>query len=150
VVKKHTKLPVIMKLSPNITDITLIARAVEDAGADAISLINTLMGMAIDIKKQQPILANIIGGVSGPAIKPIALRMVYQAAGAVKIPIIGIGGIASAEDAIEFILAGASAVQVGTANLTNPSSSSEIIAGLNHYLQQMGIEAVSDLIGAGR
>ncbi len=147
-IRKMTGKPLILKLSPNVTDISLIARAVEDGGADAVSLINTLLGMAIDIKTKKPRLANIVGGLSGPAIKPVALRMVWQTANAVKIPVIGIGGISSAEDALEFLLAGASAIQVGTANFINPAVSGEIIRGIKNYLLEQGLEAVSDLVGS--
>ena len=147
-IRKMTSKPLILKLSPNVTDISLIARAVEDGGADAVSLINTLLGMAIDIKTKKPRLANIVGGLSGPAIKPVALRMVWQTANAVKIPVIGIGGISSAEDALEFLLAGASAIQVGTANFINPAISGEIIRGIENYLLEQGLEAVKDLIGS--
>ena len=147
-VRKKTSLPIIVKLSPNVTDITEIARAVEDSGADAVSLINTLLGMAIDSKSRRPRLANIVGGLSGPAIKPVALRMVWQVAGAVRIPVIGIGGITTAEDAVEFLLAGATAVQVGTANFVNPMAAEEIIDGLADYLQEQKMESVQDLIGS--
>jgi dihydroorotate dehydrogenase (NAD+) catalytic subunit len=147
-VRGATKLPVIVKLSPNVSDITVMAKAVEAAGADAISLINTLIGMAINAETRKPRLANIIGGLSGPAVKPIALRMVWQAAQAVSIPVIGIGGIGTAEDAVEFLLAGASAVQVGTANFYDPSAAEKIIAGLEDYLQRHGEERISNLIGA--
>lgn len=140
-------LPVIVKLSPNVTDIVAMAKAVEQAGADAISLINTLIGMAIDIRSRKPRLANIIGGLSGPAIKPIALRMVWQVAAAVRIPVIGIGGISTAEDAIEFLLAGASAIQVGTANFFNPAASIQIIAGISDYLATCGERSVRAIIG---
>ncbi len=143
-----TKLPVIVKLSPNVSDITVMAKAVENAGADAVSLINTLIGMAINAETRKPRLANIIGGLSGPAIKPVALRMVWQTARAVSIPVIGIGGIGIAEDAVEFLLAGASAVQVGTANFYNPSAAEQIVTGLEDYLQRHGEERVSNLIGA--
>ncbi|MDR1701835.1 MAG: dihydroorotate dehydrogenase [Sporomusaceae bacterium] len=146
-VKKNTKKPVIVKLSPNVTDITLMAQAAEEAGADAISLINTLIGMAIDLKTRTPKLGNIIGGLSGPAVKPVALRMVWQVAKAVKIPIIGMGGIMNAEDALEFILAGASAVAVGTANFVNPSAAAEIAAGIEEYLVEQGLSKVSELVG---
>ena len=131
-VKQSCQMPVIVKLSPNVTDITVVAKAVQEAGADAVSLINTLIGMAIDVNSRRPRLANIIGGLSGPAIKPVALRMVYQVAQAVTIPIIGIGGISTAEDALEFILAGASAVQVGTANFVNPGPVKMYLKGLPH------------------
>ncbi|KYH33375.1 dihydroorotate dehydrogenase [Neomoorella mulderi] len=147
-VKEHTHLPVIVKLTPNVTDITAIARAVEDAGAGAIALINTLQGMAIDIEKRRPALANIAGGLSGPAIKPVALYAVWRVARAVKVPVIGMGGIMTARDAIEFLLAGASAVAVGTATLVNPGAIMEIIAGLENYLAEQGFEDVRELIGA--
>jgi len=146
-VKKKTGLPVIVKLSPNVTDITEIARAVEDGGADAVSLINTLLGMAINSKSRRPRLANIVGGLSGPAIKPVALRMVWQVARAVTIPVIGIGGVTTAEDAVEFLLAGASAVQVGTANFVNPRAAEEIIAGIAAFLKEQKMASVQELIG---
>jgi len=146
-VKKKTSLPVIVKLSPNVTDVVLMARAVEDAGADAISLINTLLGMAIDIKTWQPVLGNTVGGLSGPAVKPVAVRMVWQVAQAVKVPIIGMGGIMTAEDAIEFILAGASAVAVGTANFVNPYVSVEVAEGIRDYLTKRGLTQIGDLVG---
>ncbi|WP_417916802.1 dihydroorotate dehydrogenase [Candidatus Electronema sp. JC] len=147
-VRGATKLPVIVKLSPNISDITVMAKAVEAAGADAVSLINTLIGMAINAETRRPRLANIIGGLSGPAIKPIALRMVWQTAQAVSIPVIGIGGISTAEDAVEFLLAGATAVQIGTANFYDPSAAEKIISGLEAYLQRHNEERISNLIGA--
>ena len=147
-VKKYARQPVIMKLSPNVTDIAEMARAVEAGGADAVSLINTLTGMKIDVQKRQFVLANQTGGVSGPAIHPIAVRMVYQAAHAVKVPVIGMGGIASAEDAIEMILAGATAVSVGTMNFINPSITVEIIDGLEAYMKQYGFETVEEMRGA--
>ena len=146
-VKKYAKQPVIMKLSPNVTDIAEMAKAVEAGGADAISLINTLTGMKIDIHRRQFVLANKTGGVSGPAIHPIAVRMVYQAAKAVSVPIIGMGGIASAEDAIEMILAGASAVSVGTANFHNPAVTMEIVDGIENYMKQYGFQSVSEMVG---
>jgi dihydroorotate dehydrogenase (NAD+) catalytic subunit len=146
-VRGVTKLPLIVKLSPNVTDITVMAKAVEAAGADAVSLINTLIGMAINAKTRKPRLANIIGGLSGPAVKPIALRMVWQTARAVQIPVIGIGGITTAEDAAEFLLAGATAVQVGTANFSDPSAAEKIIVGLEDYLRQQGEQRVRDIIG---
>lgn len=147
-IKKHAVQPVIMKLSPNVTDIGEMARAAEAAGADAISLINTLTGMKIDIHKRTFALANKTGGMSGPAIKPIAVRMVYQAASAVKIPVIGMGGICSAEDAIEFLLAGASAISVGAANFFNPYAMEEIVRGIEAYMEQYKIEDIKELIGA--
>ena len=146
-VKAKAKQPVIMKLSPNVTDITLMAKAVEDAGADAVSLINTLTGMKIDINKQTFAVANKTAGLSGPAIKPVAVRMVYQVANAVKIPVIGMGGITCADDALEFILAGASAVMVGTANFNNPLTMEEVIEGINTYLDAKNIASVKDIIG---
>ena len=146
----HFSRPVIVKLSPNVTDITMIAQAVEDAGADAVSLINTVLGMAIDIESCRPKLANIFGGLSGPAIKPIALRMVWQVAESVSIPIIGIGGITTPEDAIEFLLAGATAIQVGTANFVNPQATEEIIQGIEEYLTVNSMASVQDLIGRAR
>jgi dihydroorotate dehydrogenase (NAD+) catalytic subunit len=140
--------PVIAKLSPNVTDVTAIARSVVDAGAAAVSLINTLLGMSIDIYTRRPRLGAVVGGLSGPAIKPVALRMVWQVAQAVSVPIIGMGGIMTAEDAVEFHLAGATAVAVGTANFVNPLATVEIISGLAAYLQQAGLTSVRDLIGA--
>lgn len=147
-VKQSCQVPVIVKLSPNVTDVTLMAKAVQDVGADAVSLINTLIGMAIDLRSRRPRLANIIGGLSGPAIKPVALRMVYQVAQAVTIPIIGIGGIATAEDAMEFMLAGASAVQVGTASFVNPRASEDVVEGIAAYVREQKLGSVRDLIGA--
>ena len=147
-VRKITKLPLIVKLSPNVTNIKEIARSTEEAGADAISLINTLAGMAIDIDSFRPKLANIHGGLSGPAIKPVALWMVWQVYQTVKIPIIGIGGIMRAEDAIEFIIAGARAVQVGTANLVNPLVSIEIIEGIQKYLIKKEMNGINELVGS--
>ncbi len=147
-VKKVAKQPIIMKLSPNVTDITEMAKAAEAGGADAISLINTLTGMKIDIEKRCFVLANKTGGLSGPAIKPVAVRMVYQAAGAVKIPVIGMGGICTAEDALEFLLAGASAVAVGAANFFNPYSTVEVIEGIEKYMERHKIEDIHELIGA--
>jgi len=147
-IKKHAKQPVIMKLSPNVTDIAEMARAAEAAGADAISLINTITGMKIDINKRTFALANKTGGMSGPAIKPVAVRMVYQAAQAVKIPIIGIGGISTAEDALEFILAGATAVSVGAANFINPYATIEVIEGIEDYMRRNNVEDIKELIGA--
>ena len=146
--KRHAKQPVIMKLSPNVTDIAEMARAAEAGGADALSLSNTLTGMKIDIHKRSFVLANKTGGMSGPAIHPIAVRMVYQAARAVKIPIIGMGGIMNAEDAIEMILAGATAVSVGTANFINPQVTMEIIKGIEQYMEQYHVSDIRELIGA--
>lgn len=147
-IKKYAKQPVIMKLSPNVTDITVMAKAAEAGGADALSLINTLTGMKIDINRQTFALANKTGGMSGPAIKPVAVRMVYQAANAVKLPIIGMGGIMNADDAIEFILAGASAVSVGTANFCNPYATAEIAEGIEEYMKKKNISDISEIIGA--
>ncbi|MCR5368427.1 dihydroorotate dehydrogenase (NAD+) catalytic subunit [Eubacterium ruminantium] len=146
-VKKAAKQPIIMKLSPNVTDITEMARAAEAGGADALSLINTLTGMKIDIYKRRFAVANKTGGVSGPAIRPIAVRMVYQVAKAVKLPIIGMGGIASAEDAIEFIMAGATAVSVGTANFRNPSVTLDVIKGIEEFMKAQGINDISEIRG---
>lgn len=146
--KKHAKQPIIMKLSPNVTDITEMAKAAEAAGADALSLINTLTGMKIDIHRRCFAIANKTGGMSGPAIKPIAVRMVYQAAHAVKIPVIGMGGIATAEDAIEFILAGASAVSIGAMNFVNPYTTVEVVKGIETYMERYRVENLTDLIGA--
>ena len=146
-VKESSSVPVIVKLSPNVTDITEIARAVEDGGADGVSLINTLIGMAIDHRSRRPQLANVIGGLSGPAIKPVALRMVYQVAKAVSIPVIGIGGIESTEDVLEFLLAGATAVQIGTANFVNPRASEEAVAGLASYVAEQKLESIREIIG---
>jgi len=146
-VKKHARQPIIMKLSPNVTDITEMARAAQAGGADALSLINTLTGMKIDIEKRCFALANKTGGLSGPAIKPIALRMVYQVANAVKLPVIGMGGIATAEDAIEFLLAGATAIAVGSANFYHPSATVEIVEGIETYMEKHGIKEVRELIG---
>lgn len=146
-VKRRAKQPIIMKLSPNVTDIGEMARAAEAGGADVLSLINTLTGMKIDIHKQTFALANKTGGVSGPAIKPIAVRMVYQTAQAVSLPIIGMGGIANAEDAVEFILAGASAVSVGTANFYSPTATIEVAEGIEQYMQEYNFERVTDMIG---
>ena len=147
-VKKNTSLPVIPKLSPNVTDITEIARAAEDGGADALSMINTLMGMAIDVRTKRPVLANIFGGLSGPAIKPVALRMIYQVYKAVQIPILGGGGILNTQDALEFIMAGAAAVSVGTGNFVDPLIPQKIIAGLLDYAEKEGLQNISDLTGA--
>jgi len=149
-VKAETHLPVIVKLTPNVTDITVIARAVEEAGADAVSLINTLTGMSIDLKTRTPHLKNITGGLSGPAIKPIALKMVWQVAQRVAIPVIGIGGIMTALDALEFMVAGAKAVQIGTANFINPRATMEIIDGMRRYLQENKMKSINDIVGTLR
>ena len=147
-VKKRAKHPGIMKLSPNVTDITEMAKAAEAGGADVLSLINTITGMKIDVNRRTFAIANRTGGLSGPAIKPVAVRMVYQTAQAVKIPIIGMGGIATAEDALEFILAGATAVSVGTANFANPCTTLDVIAGIEEYMSRFGVEDIGELIGA--
>ena len=147
-VRKAYGKTLIVKLSPNVTDITEIARAVEGAGADSVSLINTMLGMAIDAEKRRPILSTITGGMSGPAVKPVALRMVWQVAKAVKIPVIGLGGICSATDAIEFLLAGASAVQIGTANFIDPAISEKVVNGIEDYLTRHGFGSVQEIIGA--
>lgn len=147
-VRKATTLTLIVKLSPNVTDIALMARSVEEGGADAVSLVNTFRAMAINIHSKKPELGNIMGGLSGPAIKPIALRMVWEVHQAIKVPIIGMGGIMKAEDAIEFILAGASAIQMGTANLVNPKAGIEVIQGIRKYLVQNKIDRIQKLIGA--
>jgi len=149
-VRRATGLPVIVKLSPNVTDIVAIARRVESAGANAVSLINTLTGMAIDIETRRPRLANITGGLSGPAIRPVAVRMVWQVARAVSIPVVGIGGIMNAADAIEFFIAGATAVQVGMANFINPAASVEIVEGIARYLHRHGMTRIRDLVGTLR
>lgn len=149
-IKKKAAQPVIMKLSPNVTDITEMARAAEAAGADAISLINTLTGMKIDIHKRSFLLANKTGGMSGPAVKPVAVRMVYQCAQAVKIPIIGMGGIMNAEDALEFIMAGATAVAVGCANFINPYATQEIVSGIETFMEKEGVSDIAELIGCVR
>lgn len=146
-VKKVAKQPVIMKLSPNVTDITEMAKAAEAGGADVLSLINTLTGMQIDVERQKFVLANKTGGLSGPAIKPVAVRMVYQVANAVKVPIIGMGGIANAKDAMEFILAGATAVSVGTANFNNPHTTIDVIEGIEDYMKRHNVEDINSLIG---
>jgi dihydroorotate dehydrogenase (NAD+) catalytic subunit len=149
-VKRATSLPVIVKLTPNTGDIAEVAKAVESAGADAVSLINTLRGMVIDIAKRKPLLGNIYGGLSGPAIRPIALHMVYSVAGAVSIPVVGMGGITTSSDALEFIMAGASAVEVGTANFTNPNAPLEILEGIKQFMKEEGVSDINELIGAGR
>lgn len=146
-IKNVAKKPVIMKLSPNVTDITEMAKAAEEAGADAISLINTITGMKIDVNRRQFVLANKTGGLSGPAIKPVAVRMVYQCANAVKIPIIGMGGIATAEDALEFIMAGATAVSVGAMNFMNPYTTIEVVEGIEGYMLKNKVEDIKELIG---
>ena len=149
-VRKATSLPLMVKLTPNVGDIAAIAKAVTGAGADSISLINTLRGMAIDIQKRRPLLGSVCGGLSGPAVKPVALAMVYTVAGVVDIPVVGCGGIATAEDAIEFLMAGASAVQVGTAAMVNPDAPWVILEGIKQYIQQEGISDIANLIGAAR
>ena len=146
-VKEVTKKPVYIKLSPNVTDIVAIAKACEDAGADGISLINTLLGMRIDLKTKKPVIANKMGGFSGPAIKPVALRMVYQVYEAVKIPIIGMGGVSNAEDVLEFMLAGATAVEVGATNLIDPFASKKIVEDLPFVMDKYGINKLTDIIG---
>ncbi len=145
--RKATDRPLIVKLTPNVTDVTEIARAAEEAGADAISLINTLLGMAVDAKARKSVLARVVGGLSGPAVKPVALRMVWQCAKAVKLPILGMGGIASGEDAVEFMLAGATAVAVGTANFMNPRASLDVVEGIRAFCEAEGVEDVKELIG---
>ena len=147
-VRKAYDKTLIVKLSPNVTDITEIARAAEAAGADSVSLINTLLGMAIDAERRRPVLSTITGGMSGPAVKPIALRMVWQVAKAVNIPVVGLGGITNATDAIEFLLAGASAIEVGTANFMDPAVTGKIVDGINEYLDRHGFASVRDIIGA--
>lgn len=146
--KKYAKQPIIMKLSPNVTDITVMAKAAEAGGADVLSLINTITGMKIDVNRRQFAVANKTGGLSGPAIKPVAVRMVYQVANAVKLPIIGMGGIANAEDALEFILAGATAVSVGTANFVNPFATVEVVEGIEEYMRKYKVADIKELIGA--
>ena len=147
-VRKVTRLPVIPKLTPNVTDVASFAKASEDAGADAVSLVNTFLAMAIDVNTRRPRLSNIVGGLSGPAIRPIAVRMVYECRGAVRIPVIGMGGIATARDALEFMIAGASAVQVGTANFVDPFIWSKLLGGIREYLQHHGIARLADLVGS--
>lgn len=146
--RKATSRPLIVKLTPNVTDITEIARAAEASGADAISLINTLLGMAIDAKRRRPVLARVVGGFSGPAVKPVALRMVWQCSKAVSVPILGMGGVTTGTDAVEFMLAGATAVAVGTANFMNPQSTVDVIDGIIDYCEEQGVNDVNDLIGA--
>ncbi|HHW99022.1 MAG TPA: dihydroorotate dehydrogenase [Firmicutes bacterium] len=147
-VRQYTQLPLIVKLSPNVTDIARIAMVAEEAGADAISLINTLLGMAVDIRTRRPLLGNIVGGLSGPAIKPVALRMVWQVAQAVKVPVIGMGGIMTATDAIEFLLCGASAVQIGAANFVEPTTAWRVIDGIAEYMEEQGFASVRELSGS--
>jgi dihydroorotate dehydrogenase (NAD+) catalytic subunit len=147
-IKKVTHLPVIPKLTPNVTDVASIAKSAEDAGADAVSLVNTFLAMAIDVETRRPKLSNIVGGLSGPAIRPIAVRMVYECRRAVKIPIIGMGGIATATDALEFMIAGATAVQVGTANFVDPFIWSKLLDGMRDYLQRHSIARIADLVGS--
>jgi dihydroorotate dehydrogenase (NAD+) catalytic subunit len=146
-IRDHTSYPIVAKLSPNVTDITEIACAVEEAGADAVSLINTLVGMAIDLEERRPVLANVTGGLSGPAIKPVALAMVWKVAKAVRLPVIGIGGIFNSQDALEFLLAGACMIQIGCANFVDPQTSIKIVNGLNGYLQEKKIKRLTDLVG---
>jgi dihydroorotate dehydrogenase (NAD+) catalytic subunit len=146
-VRKRTNLPLIVKLSPNVTDIGAMAKVAEDNGADAVSLINTITGMAIDIRRRRPVLANATGGLSGPAVKPVAVRMVWEVSKAVKIPIIGLGGIMNANDALEFLIAGAKAIAVGTANFVNPRVTIQIIEGLERFLDEEGISDINDLLG---
>jgi len=148
-IKKVSKVPVFVKLSPNVTDVVPIAKAVEEAGADGLSMINTLLGMRIDLRSRKPILANQVGGLSGPAIKPVAIRMIWQVSQQVQIPIIGMGGIQSAEDVIEFFLAGASAVAVGTANFVDPYACPTVINELEQWLDRMGVSSITELTGAG-
>lgn len=146
--REATSRPLIVKLTPNVTDITEIARAAEASGADAISLINTLLGMAIDVKRRRPVLARVVGGFSGPAVKPVALRMVWQCSKAVSVPILGMGGVTTGTDAVEFMLAGATAVAVGTANFMNPQATVDVINGIIDYCEEQGVNDVNDLIGA--
>jgi dihydroorotate dehydrogenase (NAD+) catalytic subunit len=146
-VRRRTGLPVITKLTPNVTDVTVTARAAEEAGSDILSLINTVAGMAVDVERRKPRLSMVIGGLSGPAIKPIALRQVWQVVGAVKVPVIGLGGITCAEDALEFLIVGARAVQIGTANFVNPQVTLEIIAGIEAYLRDQGLNDINEVIG---
>jgi dihydroorotate dehydrogenase (NAD+) catalytic subunit len=149
-VREATSLPVLVKLTPNTADIVKVARAVAAAGANALTLVNTLRGMVIDTRRRRPLLGNVTGGLSGPAIKPVALAMVYEVAGAVKIPIVGCGGIATANDALEFIMAGASAVQVGTAGFANPRAPLEVVEGIEEFMRKEGVGDIAELIGAGR
>ncbi|UCF38508.1 MAG: dihydroorotate dehydrogenase [Acidobacteriota bacterium] len=147
-VAQSSEKPVWVKLSPNVTDISVFARACEEAGADALTLVNTFVGMAIDIKKRRPMLSNVTGGLSGPAIKPLALRMVYQAARAVEIPVVGIGGITTAQDALEFMIAGAQAVQIGTANFVDPLAGQKLVEGLRAYCEEQGLDSIRSIIGS--
>jgi dihydroorotate dehydrogenase (NAD+) catalytic subunit len=147
-VRKVTKLPLVVKLTPNVTDVTEIAKAVEAAGADAVSLVNTFLSMVIDVKRRKPLLGNVMGGLSGPAIRPIAVRMVYQVAQAVKIPVIGMGGITCGEDALQFMMAGASAVAVGAATMSNPLAPLNIIAEIEEWLDREGVQDVNEIVGA--
>ena len=149
-VKRNTSLPVMVKLTPNVTDIAEISRAVVDSGADCISLVNTYVGLTIDVPKRRPTLSTVTGGLSGPAIKPLALAMVYKAAGAVDVPVVGMGGISNAQDALEFIMAGATAVQIGTANFTNPRACVDVAEGLREYMEHQGVDTLSSIVGAAR
>ena len=149
-VKRNTSLPVMVKLTPNVTDITEISKAVVDSGADCISLVNTFVGLSIEVHRRKPALSTVTGGLSGPAIKPLALAMVYKAAGAVDVPVVGMGGISNAQDALEFIMAGATAVQVGTANFTNPRACVEIAEGIREYMDREGLDTVSPIVGVAR
>jgi dihydroorotate dehydrogenase (NAD+) catalytic subunit len=149
-VTRQTTLPVVVKVTPNVTDIVSVARAVVDAGADALCVINTLQAMAIDSRTQRPVLGSVFGGLSGPAIKPVALRMVYQVASAVDVPIVGCGGISTGEDAVEFLLAGATAVQVGTATFVNPRAPLDVLEGVQRYMTEHGIDDVHELVGVAR
>ena len=149
-VKRNTSLPVMVKLTPNVTDIAEISRAVVDSGADCISLVNTYVGLTIDVPKRRPTLSTVTGGLSGPAIKPLALAMVYRAAGAVDVPVVGMGGISNAQDALEFIMAGATAVQIGTANFTNPRACVDVAEGLREYMEHQGVDTLSSIVGAAR
>lgn len=149
-VRSRTSLPLWVKLSPNVSDIRVLAQAAEAAGADALVVMNTLIGLRMDIEQRRPVLANRTGGLSGPAVKPVALNLVYQTAGAVKLPVVGVGGIETAEDAIEFLLAGASAVQIGTATFRNPQAAEQIVAGIEAYMRRHHFKTLADLVGAGR
>ena len=148
--RKATTLPLMVKLTPNAPDIVAVAKAVEDAGADAVSLVNCFKGMAIDIKQRKPVMANGTGGMSGPAIKPLALALVYQVAGAIKIPVVGLGGITTGEDAVEYLMAGASAVQVGSASFTNPRAALDVLEGIERFMEKEGIKSLKEIIGAAR